>query len=266
MTLSIYDFGSRLLSAGDLDPVYTLVWHAGLDDKLCPWLLAYWCFYDVGTASWITEHRDYWLAMEMAAGSKEYHRGRERRHFRGVNAEKSVAYLRGIGLEELFARLVEPIRSTPSGLDVKTIMSRVQMWVGFGPWIAFKVADMLERLAVCEVHFDDAAMFLFESPRKGAEMLWVTEHDNEENIPDGVGQRAVSQVIDRMKVYKSPPRYERPINAQEAETLLCKWHAYMNGHYHVGEDVVACRRSLLRYARCKTAQRLLAAGRRGGLW
>ncbi|MBZ4299837.1 hypothetical protein LAJ56_17985, partial [Streptococcus pneumoniae] len=65
--------------------------------------LAYWCFYHVGTASWIADRSvGYWQRMEKAAGSKEYPRSSERRHFRGGQATRSVAWLKEHGLESLF--------------------------------------------------------------------------------------------------------------------------------------------------------------------
>ena len=41
---------------------------------------------------------------------------------------------------------------------------------------------------------------------------------------------------------------------------------YQNGHYHIGEDIQSCRKGLLRFARCSTAQTLIQAGKRGNLW
>src|SRR5262245_42889310 len=105
--LSCYEFGRQLILTKDLDPVYVLLHHSKLGTTfpamLHRWLMAYWCFYHVGTASWITyEGMGYWERMEQAASSKNYPRSPERRHFRGQNAIKSVAYLKYRGLTALF--------------------------------------------------------------------------------------------------------------------------------------------------------------------
>lgn len=259
--MSIYEFGRQLLDTGDLDPVYIVLWQAKLDPMMLRrWLLAYWCFYHCGTACWICSQPDYWKAMETAAGSKEYPRSSERRHFRGTAAARSVAYLESRGSATLFDDL------TMADVSVSAKMAVTKQWVGFGPWIGFKIADMLERLDICPVEFDHVAMFLFDSPREGAETLWSWEKDDEEMIPEEVGEWAVRQIIDEMAFRKAPPRDERYINAQEAETILCKWKSYLNGHYHVGKDIEEVHHGLLRYARCPLSQRLLRGGRDGGLW
>lgn len=261
--MTAYEFGAELLRTGDLDPVYVVLHHAGLDrSTLQRWLLAYWCFYHVGTASWIADvsKASYWSRMARAAGSKEYPRSSERRHFRGRQAAASVQYLRGRRLEGLFGDLAEA-DGTAAG-----VMGAVRGWRGFGPWISFKVADMVERLGLAPVAFalDDA---LYDSPRKAAELL-LHHEGNPGDRPDDVGAWAVDRVLGHrlLKGFTAPPRHERPLNVQEAETILCKWGSYLKGHYHVGEDVAAVRTGLGRFPGCKTAARLLAAGAEGGLW
>ena len=267
--LDVIEFGRKLLETNDLDPVYVVLWGAQLpEDKLKKWLLAYWCFYHVGTASWIADHRDYWQAMELAAGSKEWPRAHERRHFRGKNATNSVAFLKSLGVVELFARLLEPINSTPPGIPLKTIMERVKTWVGFGPWIAFKIADMLDRLALVSVRFAGESIFLFDSPKEGAELMREYYGNGEADHPyeNRLEQWAVDTISEELATFKAPPRYERQINSQEAETILCKWKSYMYGHYHLGEDIEAVQQGLLRFSKTKTCQLLLTSGSKQGLW
>lgn len=264
MTLDIYTFGEQLIKTQDLDPVYVMLYKANLEKvRLYRWLLAYWCFYHSGTASWIADHvpeTNYWKAMEIAAGSKEYPRCPERRHFRGANAIKSVAYLKEQGIEALFG----PWLVNQSNVyTVASVMEDVQTWVGFGPWIAFKVADMLERLGICKVKFDDGAMFLFDSPQQGADMLWKSE--NLDDPPDHVGGWAVKKILAKLGHHKAPPRRERRINCQEAETILCKWKSHTNGHYIIGEDIESLEKSLKHFPESKTSQRLFKACE-GILW
>lgn len=262
MKLAIYEFGQQLLVKNDLDPVYVILYQAGFErEKLKKWLLAYWCFYHVGTASWITDQPDYWKAMETAAGSKEWPRSSERRHFRGNNAIQSVAYLKDKGVTRLFWPF-----TTKSEVPVHRVMAYVQEWVGFGPWIAFKVADMVERLGICKVSFDAGAMFLFDSPRKASEMLYEAERGEKAKSIEEAGTYAVNAILERLGESLAPPSGNRRINVQEAETILCKWKSYLSGYYEIGEDIEAVKRVLLRFSRCRTSQDLYQAGKKGKLW
>jgi len=268
--LSVYDFGQALLDANDLDPVYALVVHTPMDlAQLERWLLAYWGFYHIGTACWIAERQEgYWDRFFAAAGSKDYPRSSERRHFRGDNALKSVTYLRGVGLESLFGYF-DQSSFRPYPLQASQVMGYVQSWVGFGPWIAFKVADMLERIGYCDITFslDDV---MYDSPAKAAMTLWEMEgqpHAGFNNQGSWAVQRILSNLLlpDGTLPY-APPRGFRPVGFQEAETILCKWKSYLGGHYEVGEDVLHCRAALARFARSNLSQRMYGGGKRAKLW
>ena len=257
--MGVVRFGASLINANDLDPVYVVLWSSGFDDsKMKRWLLAYWCFYHMGTSSWIVDQNDYWKAMETAAGSKDWPRSSERRHFRGNAAVTSVEYLKQRGIENLYSEL----RGT---LTIQQVMKTVQSWRGFGPWIAFKVADMLERLNLCEVRFDNAAMLLFDSPRIGSELAWKLYRKDQPMIDDVSGW-AVSLLLKSLGSLRAPPRYERKINVQEVETVLCKWKSYLNGHYTIGEDIESIRKGLSVFADSPTCSQLLSAGATAGLW
>lgn len=260
MTLSVHEFGRELIRQKDLDPVYVLLHEASLSrTDLQRWLVSYWCFYHVGTASAIAySEEEYWDRMDTAAGSKEWPRSSERRHFRGAAAKKSVDYLQRRGVTNLF----QDVLGDGKEINARDLTQVVQQWVGFGPWIAFKVVDMLERLGIRSVRFD-LSTAMYSSPLAGADLF----HREAGSPPTSdVAKWAVDSILRELGKLKAPPRYERAINFQEVETILCKWHSYRKGHYHLGEDVTACRRGLLRYARNPMAQRLIAAGGKGGLW
>lgn len=259
--LDIYTFGKQLLDVGDLDPVYIVLWEAQLEKPmLLKWLLSYTCFYHVGTASWIVSQPDYWGAMLTAAGSKDYLRSSERRHYRGAQAVKSVTWLKEQGMSRLFAPIVaKPIWKS------EDLINEVRKWVGFGPWVSFKVADLFERLNICQVEFSfDSAMY--DSPTKAAVALWQEEVGAPEISDRQKCQYAVERILGELKGNTAPPRHERQLNVQEAETILCKHKSYLSGHYHIGEDVAAVRKGLLSRSKCKVSQRLLAGGKKGKLW
>lgn len=251
--LSVYEFGARLLETNDLDPIYLMLHCVNVDkDQMQLWLLAYWCFYHSGTASWIVDQPDYWEAMFKAAGSKDYLRCSERRHFRGDNALNSVSYL---SQEDVEQRLNPIMNGTQ--IPANEVMAYVKQWTGFGPWIAFKVADMIERLGFAQVLFDVNNIEIFKSPREGAELMYLMYGDPKIK-PTNIVSWAINKILQKLNPFKAPPRYERLINVQEAETILCKWHSYMNGHYIIGEDIEALKKSLTHYKDSRTSKRLLS--------
>lgn len=249
------EFGRILIESEDLDPIYVMLWRAKLPrSQLRKWLIAYWCFYHAGTASVLSETpcKDFFRTMRGMVPGTTWPRGTERRHFRGENGIKSVAFLhKHYGTPtNLFHYLIvgEPLSLSES-------MERVERWRGFGPWISFKVADMLERLDLCRIEFRPEDVFsMFESPRKGAK-------DVAGRLGGPEGDRAFlwayEALTEELGELRAPPRYERRINIQEVETILCKYHSYLGGHYPPGKDLREIREGLLRYAKCKTVQRLL---------
>lgn len=253
--LDIIEFGEQLLRTEDLDPIYCMLWASHLrEDKeqLRRWLLAYWCFYHAGTSSWIVDQKDYWKAMAVAAGSKDYSRSPERRHFRGRAAQDSVRYLHERGVDGLFSDL--------DVYDVGAVMEAAGEWTGFGPWISFKIADMLERLGIAPIEFDGGEMFLFDSPREAADLLYQNYFFRAPKTAQEANKWAVDTLLSsELSEFLAPPRFERPINVQEVETILCKWKSHWNGRYHVGEDIESMRAALTKYRETSsTARRLLA--------
>lgn len=263
MNLGVYEFGEELLRTNDLDPVYVVLWNANLEpNTLKRWLLAYWCFYHVGTASWIADHKlepFYWEGMERAAASKEWPRGSERRHFRGQASVKSVAWLKEKRMWPLFNWFqVHRVTTLPE------VMGYVQSWYLFGDWIAFKVADMMERLDLVEVSFPPESMFsMFDAPKKGAELM-AELHGPATGT--NVYSWAYEQLTHNLEGVMAPPRYEREVNVQEIETILCKWKSHRNGHYPVGKDTMEIKHGLELFANSNVARQLLEGGRIGGLW
>lgn len=254
------------MTTNDLDPVYVLLHEAGLErDLLWRWLLAYWCFYHVGTASWIAQHDEehtYWDAMRTAAASKAYPRSSERRHFRGRQATASVEWLEDVGLDELFSPFVF---GDLQECDAEDVTDYVRTWRGFGPWISFKVADMLERLGLVKVRFsrDDA---MYDSPRKAADLAWQVHGPN---TPQAPAEERLTWVLnslrERLDDLDAPPSGDRRLGFQEFETILCKWGSATKGSYHLGEDVAAVRAALQRFPRVRLCQRLMKAYRSAGL-
>lgn len=270
--MSLESFGAQLLETEDLDPIYVVLHRANLNrDQLRRWLLAYWCFYHAGVASWLSERPTsdrYWAAMLQAAyndipspAGGRWPRGRERRHFRGDKAANAVARLAAwYPYPEEAVRALEFTGTARFSL----ISQKVQQWPMFGPWIAFKVADMLERVLGVPIDFSGSDVFFFDSPREAA-IGWyevktgirALTNTGPGSLHDPVSE-ACSHLERSLQSYLAPPRYDRKLGLQEFETILCKWKSHMNGHYPVGNDIHELHEALSQWKTVSaTAQKLL---------
>lgn len=270
--MGVREFGDALIQSKDLDPTYVglhgmFISHKMDTAQLYRWLLAYWCFYHVGAASFLSEKTGtlYWDFMLEAAINENspaawgcpdgrWPRAAERRHFRGQKCVDAVKWLRGYYAkcpqhpEEVVTRLIQyslPTHMTDQNVlehvltarTEKTVMKLVQEWPMFGPWIAFKAADMLERCAGVPVHFDADAILMYEEPRKALKLL----ADGGDPVLGFIQSKTETEWYSNLLTYfssrRAPPAMDRFCGPQEVETVLCKFKSYMGGHYHVGKDI-----------------------------
>lgn len=239
--MNIRDFGRELIRTGDLDPVYVAIHGAKLPrDQLRRLLIAYWCFYHLGAAAHISQYDGdaFWSAMYGAAANDvrppvgaRWPRASERRHFRGDAAVRAV---RALAQEtpEHWVRTLEPWHTEVD------IMRMVQGWPLFGPWIAFKAADMMERVAGQRVEFSKDIGLMYAAPREGLALLVMDETEERLN-------RKYRDLLRYFSKFPAPPGCDRPCGAQEVETILCKWKSHMNGRYEVGKDIAEVRHALI---------------------
>lgn len=257
--LEIAEFGHHLLDTNDLDPVYVAlrdlmqqnVW---TEAQVKRFLVAYWCFYDCGVASYLSEWVEgaYWERMWHAAKNEttaptggRWSRGKERRHFRGEQAKNAMYELKG-----RYATAGDMVDFVAGGWNpstVEEVFNRVQQHRGFGPWISFKIADMLETVFELPVDFTEGVIFMFKDPAKAADMVWDRYYADESLNVTTVRDRRSRVVADLVEEYgdrNAPPGHSRPIGIQEVETILCKWKSHQRGHYPLNNDLVEIREAL----------------------
>lgn len=230
------NFGTYLLNTEDLDPVYVGLVRLELPPgRLAAWLLSYWCFYHAGVSCYITEsNRGFWEDMTEFAGKSAAPRGVERRHFRGQKAIDAIAYLM-----HRYKSPLNALEDLASGDQTfQDVSERVQQWRLFGPWIAFKVADMIERCAGIPVDFSDCELAMYSEPTKGALLI-----AQQEGWPDDI-PLVINNLLRIHDGRKAPPGYDRPIGLSEAETIFCKFKSHWNGHYPLGKDTREIREAL----------------------
>lgn len=272
--LSLEEFGRQLVLSGDLDPVYTALSRVEYDgQRMRRLLFAYWCCYNLGEADYLStsEGNAYWFTMQTMAENSQpspvgrWPRGRERRHFRGEKAIEAIGWFwknysnRAHGpvttLETLFSQEEEgpPLRTVPY-VELKKVVCE---WPQFGPWIAFKVGDMLERVLHLPVDFTDSDVFFFDSPREAAKS-WAMQNFWTVAMSDAP-KVAVEFLKKELGHLSAPPSFDRSLNIQEFETILCKWKAHQNGIYPIGSDIKELKHSLEPWVKAGYAEALYAA-------
>lgn len=260
---TIQTFGEILLTTGDLDPLYIALHRAELGAQhLRRWLFAYWCCYNAGAASWISEQEDYWPTMQRMAANEtptplglRWPRGHERRHFRGAAAVKAVTSYQDRTPEAICAWIES---AAPSFAEVRKRVLSLHL---FGPWISFKVGDMLDRVAQVPMNFSEADVLMFDQPYNSALEVW-SHFPGDEIARAMVSEKeavkkTVWQLLQDFNNFLAPPTYDRRVNIQEIETILCKWKSHNNGSYPVGLDSRELRGGLHYWATVSpTARRL----------
>ena len=277
--LPVEEFGRQLIESGDLDPVYVAL--AGVDwgdAQRKRFLVAYWLFYHPGAAAFMSQPQthsastgaDAWNWMLIAAKNEvpaptshldfpkredRWPRASERRHFRGDKAVRAV--------QELARRFPDPAQlvdflAEPAP-DYAQLYNRVCSLPQFGPWMAFKVADMLERIEGVAVDFDLGSVTMFDDPKKAALLVARLHAGMSEGTrfkdEAGTVRQVVEHLIAEYADLAAPPARDRPIGYQEVETVLCKWKSHRNGHYPVGHDCREIRRGLTEWAGVSEAAR-----------
>lgn len=247
--LSVLEFGEELLQTCDLDPVYVMLEHSDFSlTQKSQFCVAYWLFYHTGVASLVSSYTGKAFWKELLGGLTTYcfPRGRERRHFRGEKAvqaleslksrypapETFVEYLKSPEISQYRAQRAQSNGVSQGFIPLRfeTVLKRSLEHQQFGPWISFKAADMLDRCLYTPVDFSNCKLLQFyKEPREGAEV--VSKQLNLVNA-----DTALQMILNHFKSHKAPPNYNRIVNVQEAETILCKYKSYLNGHYPVGTD------------------------------
>lgn len=228
------EFTDKLMTTFDLDPIYVILSATEMsEDVLKRWMLAYWCYYSSGPASYIAEQADFYAAMrEGFQGEGQYPRGHERRHFRGSAGWEAIAYLETFGPPE---KVVDYIYDG-GPLDYQSVAARAMKFKLFGPWIAWKICDMGERVFCIDVDFSNADLNMYKDPVQGAALYRFG--DWRHPIKPAEVQSAVAEALWEMSGYLAPPYLDRPLNVQEIETCFCKFKAHVKGHYPVMFDTL----------------------------
>jgi hypothetical protein len=264
--MNVADFGRALFRTQDLDPVYVALPKAITDqDQLARWLVAYWCFSSCGAASWLSEREgdEFWRALMVAAENRtptpfggRWPRDAVRRHFRGAAALKAVE-----ALPRRYTRPEEMVEFLLTGrMDVRSVIARAQEHYLVGAWAAFKIADMCDAVLGVEVAQDDIPAFLYETPRKSILENWEAGRLPIQATNDTVLEKAMRWLQQELADCQIPHKPGRAPDWFALESVWCKHHGHLAGHYPVGKDLREMRHDLEPWLESSpTTRRVLAA-------
>ena len=232
------DFGADLILTYDLDPIYPMVVAADMDDDMRKrWCLAYWCFYHAGVSSVVAERSSKYFYEEMRSQvTNKCPRGMERRYFYGNLAWNTIEGLDNFGSPEQVVDMMT-LQS-----DFQSANVTIQEFYGFGSWIAWKIADMADRVLQIELDFSDTNLNMYKDPKQGA--AYILKGDKHDHIDEWELEWVVNWMEDEFAGLLAPPFQDRPINIQEVETVLCKYKAHCFGFYPYGNDTIHVAKAL----------------------
>jgi hypothetical protein len=229
-------FGRALLTTGDLDPVYIALEPLKEAERFRT-VLAYSCLYHLGAAGYLAESTGsrFWDGLEAAAKNenRDWPRGSERRHWRGKAAVACAGWLRAN-----YEKPEQVIYSWYNGAHsnrFEHVAEQIKRTPAFGPWVSFKLADIMERCLDLPVDFSDCNLGFYKKPRAGAALLATGDAASRIDgaTLTGVVEALLKGLGPRLK---APPDRKRNIGIAEAETILCKYKSHCNGHYPLGKD------------------------------
>lgn len=212
----IFTFVNEKLKIDDVEPMYTAIVRSRLPQstrqKLC---FAEGLADHLGLAARMAEAPDFWRATNEYVSQGQ--RGGARRHFRGATAKAALKTM-----EKRFADLGSFFSNLPTDFfEARRFITELPQ---FGPFSAFKIADMAERTCDAVVDFSAVRLSDFAKfPKRGAAL--AAEYLGGGATPESVYASMLNHHWNR----KAPPHYDRPLNAQEIETMFCnyghsKWH------------------------------------------
>lgn len=234
--LSWMDFGHQLITSKDLDPLYYLSQVDIPRDQLKRLLLAYWCYYSAGEAAQLSEVDSLNFFNAMLQVYPTAKRGHERRHFRGRTGIDAIENLRSWSgnFPEAVVDYMTCLKMPNQLRTVNDIIKRVKTFTQFGDWIAWKIADMAERVLGLSVDFSNANLLIYKEPVKATGLILYGDANKKVNKDDLI--QVISMMALQYGEMLAPPDHKRRINVQEIETVMCKYKAHVNGHYPLFND------------------------------
>lgn len=225
-------FSRAQLASFDVDPLYPVLryLHRGMDHEQALWhSILYVGYYNLAsaTAAFLTTPLPKHLSERVA----RYPTGVERRGFRGGAITQHISSLlewrKVYGGLDAFLREGFGPRPRSNWLILQENLQRV--W-GNGRWAAYKTGEILQKVHDFPVEPTDMGHAFSSGPRHGLALFYGEVSGNTtETISrlDRQGDALLADLRDQGVV----------MGIEQLETMLCDFHALVQGRYYVGHDI-----------------------------
>lgn len=230
--MDFLSFSRYLLESGDIDPDYIFIREYVKKLKLSKTFLFNWICLKVVVYNSVNEL--HYLIHEVPFSKLQF--GAERRKSKHFAQQYNSALIKEVSKYGSPEKFVCHLQEMPNPLD------GIKLVNGYGPWAAWKFIDLLDCCAgydfdLSKVDFRKAYVF----PLKGLLMVNNMEEDVKLLDDDKIYHKCMDRVnfiLKSLGKVKTPNNGFKGVRINEVETLLCKYHSYMHGHYYPGEDIV----------------------------
>lgn len=231
--LSFEQFCVEILKTGDIDPDYLFYKNMTQDfteQVLFDLIHIKLCVYKTESELLIKFH---------GKGFDDVKYGAER------NKSKRTAEKTYLNIKALHKKMpYEQFKMKTNGLSYRTFNKFVKQANGIGDWASWKYADILNQVLGFKIQFSANDFILgYEYPLKG--LLLVSGKPENVSLYKDIGEfkKDVNSLEKRLSAIqgKYVDMFD-PTCAAEYETLLCKYHSYVHGHYKPQEDITKLRK------------------------
>ena len=232
------EFARWHVASGDIDPAYpvlaALIDRWGLDpEEAIRFVLLYVAFYDLGSAV------SAWDAGAWTPGRGLDHRfallptGTERRGLRGgINLLTHIDSLDGRAAGgSLLSWLTSRFTGDPR-TDWKVAEVTIRSVEHNGRWAAYKTGEILATVCKLPIEPTDAGHDFSSGPRAGLALVYPKVTKFKGARPGTVA--ALDDFTEELRVDLAGRGVPLPV--EQLETVLCDWHAVVEGRYYVGHD------------------------------
>lgn len=240
MKMSCEQFAKEIVTSQDLDPDYYFLSQVFKklnlsDEERARWIVLKTVVYNSCSEAEIFFSLRSFEDVEYGAERRKHKRYAQRFY----DSFKNHAIGRSASVARFFKHL---------NTDATYSLQALQKIDGVGPWASWKCLDLCERVLDIPINFTTVDFRVaYEYPLKGILMLSDITEDVKLLQSDLIYQKCLNSAviqIGKARELMAPPSRNRRLNLQEYETIFCKYHSYLHGHYEPGEDLARLRKRI----------------------